>query len=33
MYKEKEGHGFANPDNKLELYQRSLEFINKHIHQ
>jgi len=33
MYKEKEGHGFANPDNKLELYQRSLQFINKHIHQ
>jgi len=33
MYKEKEGHGFANPKNKLELYQRSLNIINKHINQ
>lgn len=31
LYKEKEGHGFKNPKNKLELYQKSLAFINLHL--
>ena len=31
LYKEKEGHGFKNPSNKLELYERSLEFLSKHL--
>lgn len=31
LYKEKEGHGYRNPKNKLELYQKSLAFINLHL--
>lgn len=31
LYKEKEGHGFYNEDNRTEYYQSSLEFINDHI--
>jgi dipeptidyl aminopeptidase/acylaminoacyl peptidase len=31
LYKEKEGHGYKNPKNKLELYQKSLAFINLHL--
>jgi len=31
LFKEKEGHGFRNPKNKLELYQKSLAFINLHL--
>ncbi|MCO7223572.1 S9 family peptidase [Pleionea sp. CnH1-48] len=33
MFKETEGHGFYNEDNRIEFYRRSLEFINKYIHQ
>ncbi len=32
MFKEKEGHGFFNEDNKVEFYQRTLDFLNKHLH-
>jgi dipeptidyl aminopeptidase/acylaminoacyl peptidase len=31
LYKEKEGHGFINPDNKKELFLRSIEFLDKHL--
>jgi len=31
LYKEKEGHGFINPENKKELYLRSIEFLDKHL--
>jgi len=31
LFKEKEGHGYKNPKNKLELYQKSLAFINLHL--
>ncbi len=31
MLKEKEAHGFYNPDNRLELYNRMLAFVGKHI--
>jgi len=31
LYKEKEGHGFINPENKMELYTKSLAFINKYL--
>ncbi len=31
LYKEKEGHGFINPENKIELYQKSLAFLNQHL--
>ena len=31
LFKEKEGHGYSNPKNKLELYQKSLAFINLHL--
>ena len=32
MFKEKEGHGFFNEDNEVEFYQRTLDFLNKHLH-
>ncbi len=31
MLKEKEGHGFYRPENRLELYERMLAFLRKHI--
>lgn len=31
LYKPKEGHGFINKDNKIELYQKSLGFARKHM--
>ncbi|ACA85139.1 S9 family peptidase [Shewanella woodyi] len=31
LYKAKEGHGFVNTDNRVELYQKSLAFARKHI--
>jgi acylaminoacyl-peptidase len=31
MLKEKEGHGFYRPENRLELYQRMLAFLGKYI--
>lgn len=31
MLKEKEGHGFYRPENRLELYQRMLAFLAKYI--
>ncbi len=31
FFKEKEGHGFFDPKNRVEFYQRSLEFLNKHL--
>ena len=33
LYKEKEGHGFTNPENKLELFEKSLKFIDRYIQQ
>jgi len=33
LYKSKEGHGFTNTANKIELYQQSLAFIKEYIHQ
>ncbi len=31
LFKKKEGHGFFDPNNRLELYTRVLAFIDKHI--
>jgi len=31
LYKAKEGHGFVNEENKVELYQKSLAFVKKHL--
>lgn len=31
MIKEKEGHGFYKEEHRLELYQRMLKFLDKHI--
>jgi len=31
LYKDKEGHGFYNEDNRKEYFQSSLDFINHHI--
>ena len=31
MLKEKEGHGFYRPENRLELYERMLAFLGQHI--
>jgi acylaminoacyl-peptidase len=31
MLKEKEGHGFYRPENRLELYERMLTFLDKYI--
>lgn len=31
MVKEKEGHGFYKEEHRLELYQRMLTFLDKHI--
>lgn len=31
MVKEKEGHGFYKEEHRLELYQRMLKFLDKHI--
>jgi acylaminoacyl-peptidase len=31
MVKPKEGHGFYQPENRLELYERMLAFLDKHI--
>jgi acylaminoacyl-peptidase len=31
MLKEKEGHGFYRPENRLELYKRMLTFLGKYI--
>lgn len=31
MLKPKEGHGFYRPENRLELYERMLAFLGKHI--
>lgn len=31
MVKPKEGHGFYRPENRLELYQRMLAFLEQHI--
>lgn len=31
MVKEKEGHGFYKPANNVELWQKSLQFLDKHI--
>jgi len=31
MLKPKEGHGFYRPENRLELYERMLVFLDKHI--
>lgn len=31
LYKPKEGHGFVNIENKIELYQKSLAFARKHM--
>ncbi len=31
LYKDNEGHGFYNPENKAELYEKSLAFIKKHM--
>ena len=31
MLKEKEGHGFYRPENRLELYERMLAFLDKYI--
>jgi len=33
LYKAKEGHGFTNSTNKVELYQKSLAFIEKYINK
>ena len=33
LYKSKEGHGFTNSANKIELYQKSLAFIEEYINQ
>jgi acylaminoacyl-peptidase len=33
MVKEKEGHGFYKEEHRLELYQRMLKFLDKHIGQ
>ena len=31
LLKPNEGHGFYKPENRLELYQRMLAFLDKHI--
>lgn len=31
MVKEKEGHGFYNPENNIELWGKALAFLDKHI--
>lgn len=31
LYKASEGHGFINPENKQELYQKTLEFLDNHL--
>jgi len=31
LYKEEEGHGFSKVENRVELYQRMLDFLEKHI--
>ncbi len=31
LYKPTEGHGFINKDNKIELFQRSLDFVQKRM--
>jgi dipeptidyl aminopeptidase/acylaminoacyl peptidase len=31
LYKEEEGHGFTKVENRVELYQRILSFLEKHI--
>lgn len=31
LYKPSEGHGFFNPKNRHELYQKSIDFFNKHL--
>ncbi len=31
IYKEEEGHGFMKVENRVELYQRMLDFLEKHI--
>lgn len=31
LYKAKEGHGFVNPKNKEELYQKVLSFLDSHL--
>ncbi len=31
MFKEKEGHGFTNPENVEEFYQQTLAFLKKHM--
>lgn len=31
LVKEKEGHGFYNPENNVELWQRALAFLDQHI--
>ncbi|MGI2259062.1 prolyl oligopeptidase family serine peptidase [Shewanella sp. GXUN23E] len=31
LYKPSEGHGFVNKDNKVELFQKSLDFVRKHL--
>jgi len=33
LYKAREGHGFTNSTNKVELYQKSLAFIEKYINK
>ena len=31
LYKEEEGHGFVGVKNKIELFQKSISFANKHL--
>lgn len=31
LMKDKEGHGFVNEDNRTELFERTAEFLSKHI--
>jgi dipeptidyl aminopeptidase/acylaminoacyl peptidase len=31
MVKDDEGHGFANPENKLDLYRAMEQFFAKHL--
>ncbi len=33
LFEEKEGHGFYNPENREKFYQRTLEFLAKHLNK
>ena len=31
LYKDEEGHGFSKPKNRVELYEKILDFLDKNI--